>query len=193
MMINVFIYIEFWEEVKRLLIALMPWQRLMVTIHRKEVRGSEKGIEVDNWCDWFPVWIDIRLNNPHARDITWCFIFMRKPVDQCAGVHDPIVGKWEEKMCLCNFKTKYTRSRWIGADEECIILPRPSPPMINSMNTFTLHATNPGEVTWGMEGGNGTGMDGDFLVRLLSEWMPCWSQINSWIICGRSGSSTASW
>ena len=45
--------------------------------------------------------------------------------------------------------------------------------MINSMNTFTLHATNPGEVTWGMEGGNGTGMDGDLLVRLLSEWMPC--------------------
>ena len=37
--------------------------------------------------------------------------------------------------------------------------------MINGMNVLTLHATNPGEVTWGMEGGNSTGMDGDLLVE----------------------------
>ena len=105
MMVNVSVYIEFRKEVKCLLIALMPWQRLMVTIRRKEVRSSENSIKVDNWCDWFPVWIDIWLNNPHACDITWCFIFMGKPMYQCARVLDPVVGKQEEKMRSPNFKT----------------------------------------------------------------------------------------
>ena len=50
-------------------------------------------------------------------------------------------------------------------DEHRVVATRAVSPAVNSMNTFTLHATDTGWIAWSMESGDSGSMDGDFLIE----------------------------
>ena len=47
-----------------------------------------------------------------------------------------------------------------SVNEHCVITTRAFPPATNGMNMLAFHTTNTGEVAGGMEGGNGSGVNG---------------------------------
>ena len=66
MIVNVFIYIERCKDVKCVAEVYLPGNSGIPSKDRKEVCGTNHGINMNNVHDLIPVVVEIRLNDPHA-------------------------------------------------------------------------------------------------------------------------------
>lgn len=172
MVVNISIDVELWEQVKCWFKALTFWWSWMGRKDWEGVHHPEDSITaVEGWL------LGRQSGLTACMPVTLCGISIVWE-NQCTKAH------WYFTPSRANEKNRWawatSRLRILhtaesplllevlfSVNEHCIVMARAFLPVSNnSMNALTFHTTNAREVARGMEGGNGSGVNGNFFIEL---------------------------
>ena len=176
MVISIFIHKEEMKWIKGVITIKICVHGLAFFTYTKQMSSTNDAVEVYNCHEPWAIWIEVRLNYPHASVLVWFFGNTGVPLHKRAGIGDAGKFKREELSDTSDFKTTHPDGQWIGVDENAVIPMTFLPPIWHGTNVFRTHTSNTRDVTGGIESCNGWSIQSNFFM----EWREAiWNVIDA--------------